>query len=135
MRMPESWNRLMTSPRTVLFPPKMSSPFALGPALDPLIWMIGRPLKFVWVVPSMVTGSVIEGNGEAGLIVYGFVPGILKLITSAPGVLFASMIACRKEPAPESLVFMTVNVAANPESGDIKNWANHSRTTWNGGVK
>ena len=66
----------------------------------------------------MVTGSVMEGKGESGVMVKGFVPGIWKLIKSAPAVLFASMIACRKEPAPLSLVFRTVNVAGKPTIGD-----------------
>ena len=66
----------------------------------------------------MVTGSVIEGNGESGVMVKGFVPGIWKLIKSGPAALFASMIACRKEPAPLSAVFRTVNVAGKPTIED-----------------
>src|SRR5216117_3670268 len=37
---------------------------------------------------------------------------------SAPAVLLASMMACRKEPEPVSLVFNTVKVAVNPTMGD-----------------
>ena len=35
---------------------------------------------------------------------------MLKLITSAPDVLLASVIACLSEPAPVSLVLITVKV-------------------------
>src|ERR1700730_6400947 len=36
---------------------------------------------------------------------------MLKLITSAPGFALASRMACRREPAPLSLVLVTWNVA------------------------
>jgi hypothetical protein len=39
-------------------------------------------------------------------------PGILKLIVSVPALLFASVMAWRSEPAPESFVLITVKVAA-----------------------
>jgi hypothetical protein len=79
--------------------------------------MIGWPVKFVWVVPSMVTASVTEGSGDAGMMVYGFVPGIRKLIKSAPGASLASMMACRKEPTPVLLVLRTVKVAPEAPPG------------------
>ena len=36
---------------------------------------------------------------------------MLKAIVSAPGLALASRIACRSDPAPESLVLVTVKVA------------------------
>jgi len=63
----------------------------------------------------------MEGNVESGVMVKGFVPGIWKLIKSGPAALFASMMACRKEPAPLSPVFRTVNVAGKPSIGDRNN--------------
>jgi hypothetical protein len=39
-------------------------------------------------------------------------PEMLKAIVSAPGLLLASKIAWRKEPAPLSAVFVTVKVFA-----------------------
>src|SRR6478752_10799939 len=55
----------------------------------------------------MITGSVIAGKGDAGLIVWTLLPGILNVIVSVPGVLLAHTIASRSEPVPESLVFVT----------------------------
>ena len=58
----------------------------------------------------MVTGSVIVGSGDKGEIVWGPVP-IANVIVSAPAFVFASRIACRSEPAPESFVLVTLYVA------------------------
>jgi hypothetical protein len=52
------------------------------------------------------------GRAVNGLIVWTPLP-ILNAIISRPPVAFASRIACRKEPAPASLVLLTVNVAAD----------------------
>src|SRR5262245_64974335 len=101
----------MTRPRMVVFPARTSNPLALMPALEPFNWIIGTAVKLVWVVPSMVTGSLMEGRAVSGVIVYGFEPAIRKAIMSAPGLLLASIIACRNEPEPESVVFVTVKVA------------------------
>src|SRR5216117_2826843 len=49
---------------------------------------------------------------DAGAIVCTPAPGMLNVIVSAPGFALASRIACRSEPAPLSLVLVTVNVAA-----------------------
>jgi len=38
-------------------------------------------------------------------------PETLNEIVSSPAAAFASVIACRSEPGPESEVFVTVNVA------------------------
>src|SRR5437667_6008644 len=56
----------------------------------------------------MITGSVIVGSADAGLIVWTPAPGMLKLIVSVPGVLLAQLIASRSEPGPVSLVPMTI---------------------------
>src|SRR5438309_1707163 len=51
----------------------------------------------------MVTASVIGGRADRRAIVWGPEPAMLKLMTSSPGVLFASAIACRSEPGPAAL--------------------------------
>ena len=71
----------------------------------------------VWVYPSMITGFVMVGKALAGWIVNGPV-AMLKLMLSVTPSPFASKIACRKEPAPVSLVLVTVNVAAWPIDAD-----------------
>ena len=58
---------------------------------------------------------MIVGNGVSGVIVWTPAPGIANWIVCGPAVEFASRMACRSEPAPESLVFVTVNVAAARE--------------------
>src|ERR1041385_1930300 len=47
-----------------------------------------------------------------GMIVCTPLPGMLKVMVSAPGFEFADRIAWRSDPAPLSFVLMTVNVAA-----------------------
>src|SRR5262245_37066 len=56
----------------------------------------------------MMTGSVMAGRADGGLV--GRTPGagMLKAIVSAPGAALAQMIAWRSEPRPESSVLMTV---------------------------
>src|SRR5262249_35330616 len=61
----------------------------------------------------MVTASVISGSGESKLIVCTPLPGMSKRIRSAPAVPFASIIACRSEPTPESKLLTTGNVDKN----------------------
>ncbi len=41
------------------------------------------------------------------------IPETLKVMVSAPGLVFALSIAARKEPSPLSFVLVTVYVAAN----------------------
>src|SRR5262245_32704814 len=60
----------------------------------------------------MVTGSVRGGSPPAGLMVCTPAPGMLKVMVSASPLALASRIACRKEPAPLSLVFVTTKGAA-----------------------
>src|SRR5690349_6255691 len=56
----------------------------------------------------MVRASVIIGRTDAGVIICTPPPAIAKTIVSAPGLAFASRIACRSEPPPVSFVFVTV---------------------------
>ena len=60
----------------------------------------------------MITGCVIAGSPEERKIVWTPLPGMLNSMTSSPKFAFASRIAWRSDPAPESSVLMTVNVAA-----------------------
>jgi hypothetical protein len=66
------------------------------------------------VYPSTVRTSVAFGSHVVKTIVWTPAPGMLKSIVSAPGFAFASRIAWRSEPAPESALVVTVNVAAVP---------------------
>jgi hypothetical protein len=59
-----------------------------------------------------MTGSMIGGRAEAGAIVWTPEPVIANAIVSKPGLAFASRIAWRRLPAPESAVVVTVKVAA-----------------------
>jgi len=60
----------------------------------------------------MITGSVIVGSGDPGMIVLTPPEGRLNLMVSTPGVPLALIIACRKEPAPPSFVLKTMKVVA-----------------------
>src|SRR6266853_6968967 len=84
----------MTSPLTVLAPALIANPFPL--ALVTSISIIGLPAKPGWVVPSMITGSLIVGSTDAGAIVCTPAPAILKAMKSVPGVTFARFIAPRR---------------------------------------
>src|SRR5437016_2320455 len=55
----------------------------------------------------MITDCVMIGRAESGLMVCTPEPGILNAIVPPP-MLLASRIACRSEPVPLSLVFVTV---------------------------
>src|SRR6188508_1595265 len=68
------------------------------------------------VYPSTVTGSVVLGSHVVSTIVWTPAPGMLKSIVSAPGLAFASVIAWRSDPAPESALVVTVKVAASVET-------------------
>src|SRR5579859_2546849 len=73
--------RLITSPRTVVFPPAIEIPSTLAPALVPLISITGVPaVQPGWLVPSTKTGFVIAGRAEASVMVCTPPPGILKVI-------------------------------------------------------
>src|SRR5262245_55777249 len=107
-RMPALSKPWMTRPRTIELPPPIESPTADVVACPSSSI---RPAG-TCVVPSMVTGPVSAGSAVAGVI-FG-IPNVAmrKEIASAPAARFASVIACRREPAPESDVFVTWNVAA-----------------------
>ena len=62
---------------------------------------------------SVTAGSAVSGARVQTLaaVQFGSVAGILKAIVSGPLVALESRMACRSEPTPESLVFVTVNVA------------------------
>src|SRR5690349_24873128 len=58
-----------------------------------------------------MTGSVIAGSGESGVIVCTPVPGILNEIVSVkPVCALALRIACRSDPGPLSNGFVTTIV-------------------------
>jgi hypothetical protein len=65
-------------------------------------------LKPGWVVPSIVTGSVIVGSAPMTTEIVLLPEPIANRISSAPGFPFASRIAWRSEPGPESLLVVTV---------------------------
>ena len=75
------------------------------------------------VYPSMMTGSVKEGSGEAGAIVCTPLPGMLKVMRLSPAVALDVCIAHRSEPTPVSLTVVIVNVAViggGPEAPGMK---------------
>ena len=106
----------MTNPRIVLPSAVLLSvkPFPATPF--PLSITTGVPAKSGSVEASMITVPVIVGSAEATVIVCGPAPAMLNEIVSVPPIAFASMIACRNEPAPLSAVLVTVNVASKPSS-------------------
>jgi hypothetical protein len=56
----------------------------------------------------MITGSVIVGRADRGLMVGKPAPPMLKAIVFRPGLALESRIAWRSEPGPLSAVFVTV---------------------------
>ena len=77
------------------------------------------------VYPSMTTGPVMSGSTEVSVIVCTPAPGMLNAIVSGPAAALASSNAWRKLPAPESLVFVTVNAA--PRTGVTKSATSKAR--------
>ena len=71
--------------------------------------------------PSTVTGSKAFGSHVVRAMVCTPAPGMLNAIVSAPGLDSESRIAWRSEPAPASLVFVTVKVAAARDAEKQKN--------------
>ena len=55
----------------------------------------------------MNTGLKIKGRGDRSAMVCTPPPGMLKVIASKPGFVFAHIIAARNEPAPESKLLVT----------------------------
>src|SRR6266545_215631 len=60
----------------------------------------------------MTTVPVIAGRAVAGVMVCTPLPGMANSIRSDPALPLASRMACRSEPAPESLVLRTVKAVA-----------------------
>src|SRR5688572_10713008 len=58
----------------------------------------------------MIAGWLIVGSALASVMVWTPPPAMLKSIVCTPAALLESVIACRKEPEPASLVFVTVKV-------------------------
>ncbi len=56
----------------------------------------------------MMTASVMVGSALVGRIVCTPVPARLNVIVLTPTTLLESMICCRNEPVPESLVLVTI---------------------------
>ena len=101
----------ITKPRTVLPEDPLTSWMPSCTVPPPLSTIAGRlPLaaKLSSVVALMFTTPVIDGSAEARLIVWMLVPEMEKVMLSVPALPFALMIAWRREPAPESLVLVTV---------------------------
>ena len=48
--------------------------------------------------------------------------GMLNWMDFVPGTVTASRIACRKEPAPESLVVVTVKIAPPTATESVVGW-------------
>src|SRR5262249_27970423 len=80
----------------------------LSPSPGPLLLGLEPGCEY----PSTVTGPVSAGSADRRAIVCTPATGMLKVIVSAPAFVLASMTAWRRDPAPESFVLMTVNVAA-----------------------
>ena len=101
-----------------LDPVPRTSPVDSAPRPVPTSWT--RPVGYPgWLVPAMVTGSVIAGSGVRRVMNFGPISGTLMLnvIVCTPAWAFASRIAWRSEPAPESAVVVTtVDGPSPPES-------------------
>ena len=111
--MPAPGKLRSTSACTVLAPAVMVRP--LPPATLPSTSTSGVPANSGWVVPSMVTGSVIVGRVVSSWIVCA-PPPMSKSMMSGPVFALASTMACLNEPAPASSVFSTVNVVKSVRS-------------------
>src|SRR3954468_7326151 len=116
--MPVVGKSTMRRPRTTL-PAAfgvMTIPWAVHDD-DPHPWSMTIGIRVLvskpgWVVALIVSGAVIGGRLDASAIVFTPFPTMLNVITSAPAVALASMIAWRSDPAPVSLVVVTAKVAA-----------------------
>jgi hypothetical protein len=104
-------------------------PSAFAPAWDPFSSMMGLPVKPGWVEPSIVTGSEIVGKAVEGAIVWSPEPGMLKTIVSAPGLAFASRIACLNEPAPLLPALVTTKMDAGAVGATASGLESASGTT------
>src|SRR5947199_3800275 len=96
---------VMAKPLTVIPGPARVKQSAVGP--PPELFSVVKPLAVRW----MIIGSVTVGSGESRLIV-----DAETVMTSPPTEAFASRIACRSVPAPESAVDETVNAVRRQRS-------------------
>ena len=121
--------RLMTRAFTVLPPAVIAKPLAPTPALVPFSSINGEPENPGCVVPSIITGSVIKGSADSGVIVCTPAPGMLKMIVFKPAQLFTSSIACRSDPAPLSAVVVTTPATVSVAEFEVAVVPNVSVTT------
>src|SRR5689334_2558878 len=106
-----------TSPSVVIALPSITTRCTeLSPSRGPLLFALEPGCEN----PLIVTGLVIAGSWVAGVIVWTPAAGMSKSIVSAPGFAFASRIAWRREPAPESLVFVTVYVLPSAAAASVQ---------------
>ena len=68
------------------------------------------------VVASIETCSVMAGSGDANVMVCAPESGISNVMVSAPGLAFASRMACRRDPTPSSSMLVTTKLAAFAET-------------------
>src|SRR5687767_3194978 len=122
MNTPEPLNLLITRFLIVMPVPVSFRPSLPDPADVPVISMIGLLEKPGCVEPSRIVGFEIAGRLLLGAIVLAPLP-IANLIVSAAVVLLASRIAWRSEPAPASLVLVTVNVESRTRRSTLSNKA------------
>ena len=84
-------------------------PSALAPALVPSNSSIGASqVAPDCVSPLIIVVAVMAGKGKVKAIVFTPLPGMLKLMTVISGLALAVVIACRSEPEPLLLVFVTI---------------------------
>ena len=108
----------------------MFKPSVDAPAFVPLSSTFGPPqVAKPWLKPLIATGFVIVGKAESRLIVLTvvFIGVMANWISFGSAAALASSIACRNEPAPELLVFVTTNevsvAATGAENSDVSNGA------------
>src|SRR5438445_10543310 len=129
MRIPAPVKRRMTMSRTLTPLVPTARPSAAAPAEVPSRMTSGPfgfalLLKMVCVPPSRtLLAAVIAGSGDVGWITGGHGAGMLKTTVQVDAQAFASVMACRSEPAPLSLVFVTssgaVIGAAGKENSEV----------------
>src|SRR5918995_4654216 len=92
--------------------PEMETVAPLGMTKMPYSPPLSRRTVSSSAPEAVIVMSVLQGgNGLCRLMV----PVAVTSMVSAPGLALASSMACRSEPAPESLVLVTVKVAAQAE--------------------
>lgn len=102
------------TPEMVRFPPEAIEKMLKLPLL-PLIVSEGAPRPLILRAPMVppeiaVLAFKIVGNAEFKLMLYVLAPVKLNWIVSSPAVVFAELIAARREPARASLVLVTKKI-------------------------